>query len=257
MSHSILHRDFVVTSMAPFMTTNDAAATMLVCRLARNDAWLWHSRPNEEQVKTVLEFVSTANARFQTILTHWKPIVNKHTGTIWYVYTALYQAAVNGHVHVLAYLVDMAADLVANRPNIDFQACRGDRLQLLQYLSEVVRLSEKDSQLALTFAFHSAAENGYLDVVKHLVNSHLIKSFRTEAARREGTCAFRLAAANGHVDVLEYLVATFGLNVDDMRSENTLVENTFDPKKGTGRQGGGDCDQKTGQEKRRRRKRRR
>ena len=113
-------------------------------------------------------------------------------------WTALHEAARNGHLSVVEYLIDQGASV---GPSVRALALRGGHGDVVLYLARAAR-SELDS-LGIEYkagAFRDAAAAGNLEVVKLFVQAGM----SLETTTYDGP--LHRAAFWGHLDVVEYLV---------------------------------------------------
>ena len=118
---------------------------------------------------------------------------------------ALRNAARNGHVEIVKYLITNGANVHANNNQALRNAALGGHLEVVKYLIEDHDANvnpEHDHVLS------GAVEYGHLDVVKYLVS----KGANVHARDDYALCC---AVEYGHLEVVKYLVEDHGANVDD------------------------------------------
>ena len=106
------------------------------------------------------------------------------------------QAASNGHLYTVKYLVSLGADITNEDNSAVRCAAYNGRLDVVKYLVSV----GADITTYNNEAVCSAAENGHLDVVKYLV------SCGADITAQNNYAVFN-AAEHGHLDIVKYLVS--------------------------------------------------
>ncbi|GAM20435.1 hypothetical protein SAMD00019534_036100 [Acytostelium subglobosum LB1] len=104
--------------------------------------------------------------------------------------STIYEAAYNGHLDVIKYLLENKSDTYICEYAMD-NAARNGHLDTVRYLHE--QRTEGCSGQAIV----GAAENGHLDVIRFILEN------RTEVMDHK--TAFESAAVEGHLSVVEYL----------------------------------------------------
>ena len=121
-------------------------------------------------------------------------------------WTALHEAARNGHLLVVQYLIDQGAsfgmETDSDRTALDL-ARRGGHGDVVVYMTRAARAALDSLGIAYTAdAFVDSAGSGNLAVVKLFVEAGMSVNARDE----DGDTALHVAARRGHLEVVEYLV---------------------------------------------------
>lgn len=147
--------------------------------------------------------------------------------------TALFRAAQNGHAEVVKLLiqenpVSKSNDNVSIVDSKDangltalwWAAWNGRRAvveQLMEHGYPDIRVADKDKKTA----FHIAAENGNVSVVRLLLREVLLEG-SANIQDSIGRTALHLAARNGHTEVVEMLLQNVDANIKDSTDETAL-----------------------------------
>ena len=122
-------------------------------------------------------------------------------------WTALHEAARNGHLSVVEYLVDQGASLVAETEcgnTVLDLAAQGGHTDIVEYIPRSARAALERRGFSYTpDAFRDAAGSGNLEVVKLFVEVGMDVNARNLGWRT----ALHEAAWWGHLSVVEYLVS--------------------------------------------------
>ena len=123
-------------------------------------------------------------------------------------WTALHEAARNGHLSVVQYLIDQGASFwiqTESGSSVRDLALQGGHTDLVEYLPRASRAELDRRGIAFTAdAFLDAAQLDKLDVVVLFVGAGMSVNART----RDGYTALHYAAAGGHLSVVEFLVGS-------------------------------------------------
>lgn len=131
--------------------------------------------------------------------------------------TAMTNAAINGHVHVLDCLHKLGLSTQLSGRHALALAAWNCHLDVLDFLHSTFGLTTEDARPALSAAVGSACRYGDVDVLECL---HRNWPLSPENARWQNNEALRCAASKGHVDVLDFLHRVLKLNAVDARSNN-------------------------------------
>ena len=121
-------------------------------------------------------------------------------------YHACIQAAANGHLDTIKYLVSLGADITA-QDNYSVRVASGNgHLETVKYLVSLgADITAQDN-----YSVRWASANGHLDVVKYLV------SLGADITA-QNNYSVRVASDNGHLNVVKYLVS-LGANITDRKN---------------------------------------
>lgn len=157
--------DFVVKTLAPFLTVTDAVRLVAI---SRNDSWLWYSAPGRKHIFKVLNLLE--HERFQILTCHWKRRITRNV-VLW----AFRLAALSGDLHALRFLTEtfhLLPEDARTQDNDAFRmAAQNGHLCVLKFLTKTFHLTQEDARSQDNQAFRFAATNGHLSVLRFLTDT--------------------------------------------------------------------------------------